>query len=186
MGRARWIAGTAVLLSVGAARGLAMTPPVCAPGGRTFARSPAIVYGTAWKKGKTEELVFEAVQAGFRGIDTACQPKHYFEAGTGAAIARLAKAGVAREDLFLQTKYTPFRGQVKKISFVGGRGVRRGCFDDGIHVVLQVAQTRSCRAAVRAWVGRGALEEGVDWSQPLKEFDASEGPPGCLQQQRTA
>ncbi|KAJ1487951.1 NADP-dependent oxidoreductase domain-containing protein [Baffinella frigidus] len=91
-----------------------MPPPVCAPGAHTFAKSPAIVYGTAWKKDKTEDLVFEAVKtAGFRGIDTACQPKHYFEPGVGAAIARLAKAGVPREDLFIQTKYTPIGGQAK-------------------------------------------------------------------------
>ena len=66
--------------------------------------------------------MFEAVQTGFRGVDTACQPKHYFEAGVGAALVRLAKAGVPREDLFLQTKYTPFRGQVRKTNCVWGGG----------------------------------------------------------------
>lgn len=44
---------------------------------------PNIFYGTAWKKGKTAELVEKALRAGFRGIDTACQPKHYNEAGVG-------------------------------------------------------------------------------------------------------
>ena len=38
---------------------------------------PRIIYGTAWKKEQTEALVIEAVSMGFRGIDTACQPKHY-------------------------------------------------------------------------------------------------------------
>ena len=38
-----------------------------------------IIYGTAWKKERTAELVIAAVLAGFRGIDTACQPKHYQE-----------------------------------------------------------------------------------------------------------
>ncbi len=42
---------------------------------------PPIMYGTAWKKEQTEELVVEAVKQGFRGIDTACQPKHYYEPG---------------------------------------------------------------------------------------------------------
>jgi hypothetical protein len=35
---------------------------------------PSILYGTAWKKERTCDLVVEAVRAGFRGIDTACQP----------------------------------------------------------------------------------------------------------------
>lgn len=38
---------------------------------------PQLFYGTAWKKGKTAELVELALRTGFRGIDTACQPKHY-------------------------------------------------------------------------------------------------------------
>ena len=40
-------------------------------------RSPRILYGTAWKKDDTESLVRTAILQGFRGIDTACQPKHY-------------------------------------------------------------------------------------------------------------
>ena len=38
---------------------------------------PRLIYGTAWKKEATTRLVIEAVLNGFRGIDTACQPKHY-------------------------------------------------------------------------------------------------------------
>jgi diketogulonate reductase-like aldo/keto reductase len=41
---------------------------------------PKLIYGTAWKKHDTARLVATAIQAGFRGIDTACQPKHYDEA----------------------------------------------------------------------------------------------------------
>ena len=70
-----------------------------------------LIYGTAWKKEHTEELVIKAVKAGFKGIDTACQPKHYHEAGVGEALQSLAKEGVKREDLFLQTKFTPLAGQ---------------------------------------------------------------------------
>lgn len=40
---------------------------------------PRLIYGTAWKKERTTDLVVKAVLAGFRGIDTACQPKHYQE-----------------------------------------------------------------------------------------------------------
>lgn len=45
--------------------------------------------GTAWKKEKTTELVTKAVLTGFRGIDTACQPKHYSEALVGKALQDL-------------------------------------------------------------------------------------------------
>jgi hypothetical protein len=38
---------------------------------------PRLIYGTAWKKEATTQLVVKAILNGFRGIDTACQPKHY-------------------------------------------------------------------------------------------------------------
>jgi diketogulonate reductase-like aldo/keto reductase len=72
---------------------------------------PGIIYGTAWKKDATETLVRTALEAGFRGIDTACQPKHYFEAGVGAGIAAALGTGLKREELYLQTKFTPIGGQ---------------------------------------------------------------------------
>ena len=40
-------------------------------------KMPRLIYGTAWKKEATSQLVLRAVLLGFRGIDTACQPKHY-------------------------------------------------------------------------------------------------------------
>lgn len=49
----------------------------------TALKIPQVFYGTAWKKGKTAELVEMALKLGFRGIDTACQPKHYNEPGVG-------------------------------------------------------------------------------------------------------
>lgn len=69
---------------------------------------PPIIYGTAWKKQRTCDLVKQAYNAGFRGFDTACQPRHYAEALVGDALASL---GVARESYYLQTKYTPLSGQ---------------------------------------------------------------------------
>jgi diketogulonate reductase-like aldo/keto reductase len=73
-------------------------------------RSPRILYGTAWKKMRTQELVRTAIQRGFRGIDTACQPKHYHEAGVGAAVAASLNERLRRGDLYLQTKFTPLSG----------------------------------------------------------------------------
>ncbi len=72
---------------------------------------PWIIYGTAWKKERTADLVVKAIQAGFKGIDTACQPKHYDEPLVGVALNRLKDHGIGRETLFLQTKFTSLSGQ---------------------------------------------------------------------------
>ncbi|EPS93590.1 hypothetical protein FOMPIDRAFT_95982 [Fomitopsis schrenkii] len=71
-----------------------------------------IVYGTAWKKGRTTDLVASAVLNGFRAIDTAGQPKHYNEELVGEALEILqTKHGIKREDLWIQTKFTSLGGQ---------------------------------------------------------------------------
>lgn len=72
---------------------------------------PPLIYGTAWKKERTADLVVKAVQTGFRGIDTAGQPKHYNEKGVGEAFLTLNQQGINRENLYLQTKFTPLSGQ---------------------------------------------------------------------------
>ena len=78
----------------------------------TTADIPKIFYGTAWKKERTADLVFQALSNGFRGIDTACQPKHYSESGVGDGLQRAIGAGiVSRGEVFLQTKFTPLPGQ---------------------------------------------------------------------------
>jgi diketogulonate reductase-like aldo/keto reductase len=70
-----------------------------------------LIYGTAWKKAETAHWVRTAIEHGFRAIDTACQPKHYDEAGVGAAVAASLGAGLSRAELRLQTKFTPVDGQ---------------------------------------------------------------------------
>lgn len=72
---------------------------------------PAFMYGTAWKKDATAPLVELAVNVGFRAIDTANQLIHYQEALVGEALLSLAKQGINRESLFLQTKFTSTSGQ---------------------------------------------------------------------------
>jgi diketogulonate reductase-like aldo/keto reductase len=72
---------------------------------------PSFMYGTAWKKEATTGLVLQAVEAGFRAVDTANQLIHYEEALVGEALLTLAKQGIGREALFLQTKFTPVNGQ---------------------------------------------------------------------------
>jgi diketogulonate reductase-like aldo/keto reductase len=71
---------------------------------------PRILYGTAWKEDRTQQLCELALKCGFRGIDTANQRRHYHEAAVGAAIAASQQQGIVqREQLFLQSKFT-FRG----------------------------------------------------------------------------
>ena len=74
-------------------------------------RIPRIIYGTAWKKADTARLVRLAIQTGFRGIDTACQPKHYDEAGVGTGVAASLGQGLSRAEIYLQTKFTSLSGQ---------------------------------------------------------------------------
>jgi diketogulonate reductase-like aldo/keto reductase len=80
--------------------------------------TPGFLYGTAWKEMETERLVRLALEAGFRGIDTANQRRHYFEAAVGAAVAGAITDGlVRREELFLQTKFTDRGGQDHRLPY---------------------------------------------------------------------
>jgi diketogulonate reductase-like aldo/keto reductase len=72
------------------------------------------LYGTAWKEERTQACVEAALAAGFRGIDTANQRKHYFEEGVGRA---LKSARLPREQLFLQTKFTFRDGQDQRLPY---------------------------------------------------------------------
>lgn len=79
---------------------------------------PDFLYGTAWKENRTAALTELALRTGFRGIDTANQRKHYFEAGAGEGLAAAYRDGVAtRADLFLQTKFTYQRGQDHRLPY---------------------------------------------------------------------
>jgi len=78
---------------------------------------PSFMYGTAWKKEATTELVLQAVEAGFTAIDTANQLVHYDEARVGEALLQLANHGITRDKLFLQTKFTPVNGQDHRLPY---------------------------------------------------------------------
>lgn len=92
---------------------------------------PNILYGTAWKEERTAGLTELAVRAGFRGIDTANQRRHYFEDGVGAGLAAAYRSGVVtRADLFLQTKFTYQRGQDHRLPY-----------DPAVSLALQVTQS---------------------------------------------
>jgi diketogulonate reductase-like aldo/keto reductase len=92
---------------------------------------PNFLYGTAWKEDRTAGLVEQAVRFGFRGIDTANQRRHYFEAGVGEGLAAAYSAGiVTRADVFLQTKFTYRPGQDHRLPY-----------DPAASLSVQVAQS---------------------------------------------
>jgi len=79
---------------------------------------PTFLYGTAWKEDRTAALTELAIRCGFRGIDTANQRRHYFEAGVGEGLAASYRAGVVtRAGLFLQTKFTYRSGQDHRLPY---------------------------------------------------------------------
>jgi len=92
---------------------------------------PDFLYGTAWKEDRTAALTELAIRSGFRGIDTANQRRHYFEAGVGQGLASAYRAGlVTRADLFLQTKFTYQAGQDHRLPY-----------DPAAKLSVQVAQS---------------------------------------------
>src|SRR4051795_274238 len=79
---------------------------------------PRFLYGTAWKEEETQRLTELALRQGFRGIDTANQRRHYHEAGVGQALISMSgRGGLARDDLFLQTKFTFRDGQDHRLPY---------------------------------------------------------------------
>jgi diketogulonate reductase-like aldo/keto reductase len=80
--------------------------------------TPSFLYGTAWKEDATEGLVTLAIEAGFRGIDTANQRRHYYEAGVGEAVRKAIASGkLTRDDVFIQTKFTYVDGQDHRLPY---------------------------------------------------------------------
>jgi diketogulonate reductase-like aldo/keto reductase len=78
---------------------------------------PPLIYGTAEKT--DFPLIVAALRAGYRAIDTACQPQYYHEDVVGDAIevalAPVSQGGLGldRKGLFVQTKFTTPAGQLQ-------------------------------------------------------------------------
>jgi diketogulonate reductase-like aldo/keto reductase len=139
-------------------------------------RAPDFLYGTAWKEDRTPALTELALRTGFRGIDTANQRRHYFEAGVGQGLAAAYRAGVVtRADLFLQTKFTYAGGQDHRLPY-----------DPAADLATQVAQSLASSLEhlgtdhVDSFVlhgpasGRGWTDDDADvWAAMAKERDAS-------------
>ena len=139
------------------------------------AAAPDFLYGTAWKEERTPALTELALRTGFRGIDTANQRRHYFEAGVGQGLAAAYRAGiVTRADLFLQTKFTYQRGQDQRLPY-----------DPTADLSTQVAQSMASSLEhlgtdhVDSYVLHGPAsgygwteEDGEVWTAMVKERDA--------------
>jgi diketogulonate reductase-like aldo/keto reductase len=92
---------------------------------------PDFLYGTAWKEDRTPALTELSLRMGFRGLDTANQRRHYFEAGVGQGLAAAYRAGIlTRADIFLQTKFTYWSGQDHRLPY-----------DPAASLATQVAQS---------------------------------------------
>jgi diketogulonate reductase-like aldo/keto reductase len=136
---------------------------------------PEFLYGTAWKEDRTAALTELALRTGFRGIDTANQRRHYFEAGVGQGLAAAYRAGiVTRADLFLQTKFTYQHGQDHRLPY-----------DPAADLSTQVAQSMASSLEhlgtdhVDSYVlhgptsGYGWTDEDAEaWAAMVKERDA--------------
>lgn len=125
---------------------------------------PDFLYGTAWKEDRTARLTELALRSGFRGIDTANQRKHYFEAGVGEGLAAAYRAGIVRRaDMFLQTKFTYQRGQDHRLPY-----------DPAASLAVQVAQSLASSLEhlstdyVNSYVLHGPAS-GYDWTDADSE-----------------
>lgn len=59
---------------------------------------PTFLYGTAWKKDRTGDLVHQAISTGLRAVDTAAQPKHYREDLVGEGVRKALSDGIVRRE----------------------------------------------------------------------------------------
>jgi len=85
---------------------------------------PPFIYGTAWKKDRTAELVYQALCSGFTGIGTAAQPRHYREDLVGEGIRQATSEGkVSWEDLFVCCSISHGRMEIDR------KGSRLICVD---------------------------------------------------------
>src|SRR2546428_1051085 len=132
---------------------------------------PSFMYGTAWKKEATTRLVQSAVAAGFTAIDTANQLIHYQEALVGDALQALTKQGIARDRLFLQTKFTPTNGQD-----------HRTPYDASADLTTQVRQSFASSLAylhteyVDSYVLHGPYQRRRLWDPERGVWDGMGGP----------
>ncbi|OAA53929.1 NADP-dependent oxidoreductase domain protein [Niveomyces insectorum RCEF 264] len=104
-------------------------------------KAPLLLYGTAFKDETTAELTKRALLNGFHGVDTANYPTAYNEPLTGDGLAEAFKNGIRRENVFIQTKFTPLWAHDKdKIPFDPHQSIK-GQINESIRQSLKNLQT---------------------------------------------
>jgi diketogulonate reductase-like aldo/keto reductase len=154
---------------------------------------PKLFYGTAWHEARTAKLVEQAIRLGFRGIDSAGQPKHYDEAGVGNGMEPGLLSNIDRGGLHVQTKFTPLRGQdpnrvpyepdaplVRQVaqSFEASLRNLRLTYVDGLilHVPVPATQLIDIWTAMEEIVAAGgALRLGISNCHNLRYLEALHG-----------
>ncbi|RYP09343.1 hypothetical protein DL765_008489 [Monosporascus sp. GIB2] len=76
---------------------------------------PPLIYGTAHRNGKNPPDVREALERGYRAVDTASSRRYHREDEDGRAISAFLVGGsprsASRDDIFIQSKYSPLPEQ---------------------------------------------------------------------------
>ncbi|EDN96934.1 hypothetical protein SS1G_01862 [Sclerotinia sclerotiorum 1980 UF-70] len=90
---------------------------------------PRIIYSTSWHKEKTADLVYQAIRAGYRGVETGAEPLRYDEKAVGEGIRRaIEERMVERKELYIQTTFAPLQGQnlhLLPVSEQGGQALNQ-------------------------------------------------------------
>jgi len=103
----------------------------------------SIMYGGAWKGPHAEQNVLDAVALGYRAFDTAnVYAASYNETAMGVALERAVAAGLRRDELFVQTKFTPGVAKSPASGCVDGPWDPSVCmFDKNADLATQVRQS---------------------------------------------
>jgi len=103
----------------------------------------SIMYGGAWKGPHAEQNILDAVALGYRAFDTAnVYAASYNETAMGVALERAVAAGLRRDELFIQTKFTPGVAKSPASGCVDGPWDPSVCmFDKNADLATQVKQS---------------------------------------------
>jgi len=105
--------------------------------------TPLIMYGTAWKGPHAEQNVLDAFNIGYRAFDSAnVYPASYNETAMGVSLERLRTSGVPREEMLIQTKFTPGVAKMPAAKCPSGPWDPTTCmYDKNANLATQVEQS---------------------------------------------
>jgi diketogulonate reductase-like aldo/keto reductase len=112
---------------------------------------PTILYGTAWMEEQTAEMTRLAIAAGFDGVDSANQRRHYREIEVGEALSMAFEHGLCdRKNFFVQTKFTYAQAQDESLPYD-----REACFTTQVHQSLEQSLLQLKTSYVDSYVLHG-------------------------------